>query len=323
MQDRKEVTILASSAVLVGIGIAIGIAIGIGIGFGVFTNSNLEKQIEEQNAKIATLESELKLANEKIDSLQKSQPDIQAMMQMMMQNPAMMKQMIDVMMKNPEFMQAIMKAMGNSQMMESMSSMMGSMTGQMMFNPNAPITIPMIDGYYNGKKVFFIHTEVSDKGMADMMTGMVNFPTLHVPALKNISEENFGKVYVFTNGIRGSGPYGGGPFMFQIDIFDSIPQQEGYSQFRVPHLVTWNADTSQRVLTSEEDLLNSEANGELTIKKTDNVVNAPVIVWQEDSKQHVASSIERIFESMPNFEAEVINVDLDNYIVTVRLHSIS
>lgn len=316
MQDRKEVTVLTSNTVLVGIGIAIGIAIGIGIGFGVFTNSSLEKQIEEQNAKIATLESELKLANEKIDSLQKSQPDIQAMMQMMMQNPAMMKQMIDVMMKNPEFMQAIMKAMGNSQMMESM-------TGQMMFNPNAPITIPMIDGYYNGTKVFFIHTEVSDKGIAGMMTGMVNFPTLNVPALKNISEENLGKVYVFTNGIRGSGPYGGGPFMFQIDIFDSIPQQEGYSQFRVPHLVTWNDGTSPRVLTSEEDLLNAEANGELTIKKTDNVVNAPVIVWQEDSKRHVASRIERIFESMPNFEAEVINVDLDNYIVTLKLHSTS
>ncbi len=322
MQDRKEVTVLASNTVLVGIGIAIGIAIGIGIGFGVFTNSNLEKQIEEQNAKIATLESELKLANEKIDS-QNSQPDIQTMMQMMTQNPTMMKQMIDAMMKDPEFMQAIMKAMENSQMMGSMSSVMGSTTGQIIFNPNAPITIPMIDGYYNGKKVFFIHTEISDEGMADMMTRMINFPTLHVPSLKNISEENLGKVYVFTNGIRGSGPYGGGPFMFQIDIFDSIPQQEGYSQFRVPHLVTWNDDASPRVLTSVEDLLEAEANGELTIKKTDNVVNTPVIVWEEDSKHHVASRIERIFESMPNFEVEVINVDIDNYIVTVKLHSVS
>ncbi|HKG90080.1 MAG TPA: hypothetical protein VKA95_17335, partial [Nitrososphaeraceae archaeon] len=51
------------------------------------------------------------------------------------------------------------------------------------FNPDVPITIPMIDGYYNGTKVFFIHTEVSDKSMADMMIKMVNFPTLYVPEL--------------------------------------------------------------------------------------------------------------------------------------------
>ncbi len=40
------------------------------------------------------------------------------------------------------------------------------MMSDMSFNVNAPITIPMIDGYYNGEKVFFVHTEVSDKEMA-------------------------------------------------------------------------------------------------------------------------------------------------------------
>ncbi len=64
------------------------------------------------------------------------------------------------------------------------------MMSDMSFNVNAPITIPMIDGYYNGGKVFFVHTEVSDKEMAEMMTMMINFPTLHVSDLKNISQDD-------------------------------------------------------------------------------------------------------------------------------------
>ena len=54
------------------------------------------------------------------------------------------------------------------------------------------------------------------------------------------------RVYVFTNGISGSEPYGGGPFMYQIDVFDSIPGQPEYSQFRIPYLVTWNDDAESR-----------------------------------------------------------------------------
>ena len=195
------------------------------------------------------------------------------------------------------------------------------MMSDMSFNVNAPITIPMIDGYYNGERVFFVHTEVSDKPMAEMMSWMINFPTLHISELKNIPSEEMAKVYVFTNGISGSGPYGGGPFMFQIDVFDSIPDQDGYSQFRVPHLVTWNDDSTPRVLTSVEEILEAELNGELTIQKTDNVVNAPMIVWKSNGMEQRASMVERMFESMLGVDGEVTNVDVDNYIVMMKLHS--
>jgi len=195
------------------------------------------------------------------------------------------------------------------------------MMSDMSFNVNAPITIPMIDGYYNGERVFFVHTEVSDKAMAEMMTWMINFPTLHTSELKNIPEDDMSKVYVFTNGIAGSGPYGGGPFMFQIDVFDSIPGQMGYSQFRVPHLVTWNDDSTPRVLTSIEEILEAESNGELTIQKTDNVVNAPMIVWKSGGMEQKASMVQRMFESMPGVDGEIINVDVDNYLVMMKLHA--
>ena len=195
------------------------------------------------------------------------------------------------------------------------------MMSDMSFNVNAPITIPMIDGYYNGERVFFVHTEVSDKAMAEMMTWMINFPTLHTSELKNIPEDDMSKVYVFTNGIAGSEPYGGGPFMFQIDVFDSIPGQMGYSQFRVPHLVTWNDDSTPRVLTSIEEILEAESNGELTIQKTDNVVNAPMIVWKSGGMEQKASMVQRMFESLPGVDGEIINVDVDNYLVMMKLHA--
>jgi len=221
--------------------------------------------------------------------------------QMMSQNPKMTAKWLDTTM--------------GSEMREK------PMMSDMSFNVNAPITMPMIDGYYNGEKVFFVHTEVSDKGMAEMMTMMINFPTLHVPDLKNMPPDEMSKVYVFTNGISGSGPYGGGPFMYQIDVLDSIPDQIGYSQFRVPHLVTWNENSTPRILTSVDEIMEAESNDELTIQKTDNVVNAPMIVWKSDDMEQRASMIQRMFESMPGVDAQVTNVDVDNYLVMLKMHS--
>jgi hypothetical protein len=195
------------------------------------------------------------------------------------------------------------------------------MMSDMSFNVNAPITMPMIDGYYNGEKVFFVHTEVSDKTMAEMMSMMINFPTLHVSELMNISQDDMAKVYVFTNGIAGSGPYGGGPFMYQIDVLDSVPNQIGYSQFRVPHLVTWNENSTPRIMTSVDEILKAEANGELTIQNSDMVVNAPMIVWKSNGTEQRASMIHRMFESMSGVDGEVTNVDVDNYLVMLKMHS--
>jgi len=129
------------------------------------------------------------------------------------------------------------------------------------------------------------------------------------------------KVYVFTNGISGSEPYGGGPFMYQIDVFDSVPNQIGYSQFRIPYLVTWSDNSTPRILTSVDEILVAESNGELTILKTDNVVNAPLVVWKSDGMEQRATMIQRMFESMPGVNGEVTNVDVDNYIVMLKMHA--
>ena len=210
-----------------------------------------------------------------------------------------------------------------NQSMEMMSQ--GKMKQNMPFNVDVPVIMPMIDGYYKGNKVYFVHTEVSDSEMAEMMSKMINFPTLHVPELKNIPEDQMGRVYVFTNGVPGSEPYGGGPFMFQIDVFDSIPGQKKYSQFRIPYLVTWNNDTKPNILNSESVILKAESDGKVTIEKSNLVVNVPMITWEMEVYYGKAmgkiSMIPRIFESMSGIEGELIFVNEKNYVAIFKLHS--
>jgi hypothetical protein len=210
-----------------------------------------------------------------------------------------------------------------NQSMEMMSQ--GMMKQNMPFNVDVPVIMPMIDGYYKGNKVYFVHTEVSDSAMSEMMSKMINFPTLHVPELKNIPEDQMARVYVFTNGVPGSEPYGGGPFMFQIDVFDSIPGQKKYSQFRIPYLVTWNNDTKPRILNSESAILKAESDGRVTIEKSNLVVNVPMITWEMEVYYGKAmgktSMIPRIFESMSGVEGELIFVNEKNYVAIFKLHS--
>lgn len=141
------------------------------------------------------------------------------------------------------------------------------------------VRLPAIDAYHDGRKVWFIHTEASDAQMAKRLTEMVDHRTVYAPRLGGVDPESAGKIYVFTNGIsrRDARPWGGGPFHNQIDILDSVPGDEDYTPLRNPHLVTWNEDASPRVLRSEEELLQAERNGELTIESTAVIVNAPVV----------------------------------------------
>ncbi len=210
-----------------------------------------------------------------------------------------------------------------NQSMEMMSQ--GKMKQNMPFNVDVPVIMPMIDGYYKGNKVYFVHTEVSDSVMAEMMSKMINFPTLYVPELKNIPEDQMARVYVFTNGVPGSEPYGGGPFMFQIDVFDSIPGQKEYSQFRIPYLVTWNNDTKPSILNSESVILKAESDGKVSIEKSNLVVNVPIITWEMEVYYGKAmgkiSMIPRIFESMSGVEGELIFVNEKNYVAIFKLHS--
>ena len=59
--------------------------------------------------------------------------------------------------------------------------------------------------------------------------------------------------------------------------------------------------------------MQAEANGELTIKKTEIIVNVPIITWTaEDGQNQTASTIDRPFESMPGFDILSCSINAKN-----------
>jgi hypothetical protein len=134
---------------------------------------------------------------------------------------------------------------------------------------------PLVAGIYEGGEVLFIHTEASDPDVASMLTDMMGGPiVVLVPELASTTPELLAKVYVFTNGIEGHGPFG-----FQPDIFDSVPGDPAYRPLRAVYLVEWNSGPSPRELGSVTELLSAEANGELMVTQSGIVVNMPILSW--------------------------------------------
>ncbi len=134
--------------------------------------------------------------------------------------------------------------------------------------------LPAVKAYYEGEEVFFVHPEASDEETADLLTDMMASPVLVVPELEQVPDEALSKVYVFTNGIRGDGPLG-----FQPDVFDSAPGDENYSPLRRLYLVTWNNEVEAREIKTLRGVMEAQESGEVKIEAQDTVINEPFLTW--------------------------------------------
>ncbi len=139
---------------------------------------------------------------------------------------------------------------------------------------------PAVAGFYEGGDLLFIHTEASDADVASMLTDMMGGPAVVVvPELAGAPDELVARVYVFTNGVEGMGPFG-----FQPDIFDSVPGDDTYRPLRRVSLVKWLEDGSPRELRSLGELQAAEGAGEIAIQESGIVVNMPILVWPGGSR---------------------------------------
>ena len=138
----------------------------------------------------------------------------------------------------------------------------------------AKAELPAGKAYAEGKEIYFVHTETSDAGVSETLTNMMGSPVIYVPSLTNVPDKTLANVYVFSNGVEGSGPFG-----FQADVFDSPPGTDGYSPLRRLNVITWAKGANARELTSAADLLAAETAGELTIEQPGVVINMPFVVW--------------------------------------------
>jgi hypothetical protein len=125
-----------------------------------------------------------------------------------------------------------------------------------------------------GKEIRFIHTEASDAKVAELLTDMMGSPVLVVPALAQAPNATLSNVYVFTNGIRGEGPLG-----FQPDVFDNPPGTAGYSPLRALNLVTWKRLESARELKSAAEVKRAVNRAEVTSERPGVIINMPLLTW--------------------------------------------
>ena len=140
------------------------------------------------------------------------------------------------------------------------------------------VELPLVSGWYDGKVVRYVTTDVSDKKAAAEMGAN------YVPRLANaISQQRqpgqpgaVERIYSFVNFKQGG-------------VLPSLPSPIGaananlnYSPLWQVHKVSWIAGKQPRILKSEEEILAAEEAGQVSIEKTNLVVNCPVVFSEAD-----------------------------------------
>jgi hypothetical protein len=149
-----------------------------------------------------------------------------------------------------------------------------SMSGGMAMDMKAPAAVPAGRAYAEGQDIYFMHTEVSDEGVAKILSEMMSSPVLVVPSLAKASDDMLANVYVFKNGLKGMGPLG-----FQPDVFDNPPGTEGYRPLRRLILTIWKDEKAARELKSLAEVKAAESKGEITTETPGVVINMPFVTW--------------------------------------------
>ncbi|CAN5808563.1 hypothetical protein BH23THE1_BH23THE1_13230 [soil metagenome] len=180
-------------------------------------------------------------------------------------------------------------------------------------NTNVPIDIPLHKGYENGNEIYFISTDVSDKNTASLLTNKSGFKVNYAPILSQTPESAKGQVFVFTNGINGNGSLG-----FQNEVLNAKPGDKNYSPLFQVNLVRWNDNANVSEIRSIGQLNQSLQNNELTINKTDIVVNHPAIKWSNGSL--MIRDDKNINDETPYMGGQVLDIDTQKMIVTMVAH---
>lgn len=130
--------------------------------------------------------------------------------------------------------------------------------------PNRRVIVPLIVGYYNGQVADYLLTETSDQTVAQELN--VNYSPILANAISGGAVDDIYQVTNFNQGrVLASAPLPAGPGN----------TNQNYSPDWQLNLVTWN--TTPRLLMSEQQILNAEQQGLLSVVKTGIVVNCPVI----------------------------------------------
>jgi hypothetical protein len=125
----------------------------------------------------------------------------------------------------------------------------------------------------------FITTEVSDKTMKDQIGNFTGTPLNYAANLTK--SQDIGDLWVFKNGVKGTGLMG-----IQPNVFNSIPGDPKYAPLWRVNLVEWkttgsaNASTATPTILGSDDAIAAAASkGQIKITATSVVVNCPIVQW--------------------------------------------
>lgn len=139
--------------------------------------------------------------------------------------------------------------------------------------PTPTVNLPLQRGWFEGKTVFYITTDVSDAAVAqDKKANFAPRLTYALPAKSQTPQpSSVDKVYAVTN-------------MKQGNVFASAPlpmghtnREAAYSPLWLMMTVTWKAGADKRVLRSEEEVLDAAEKGWVAVASTGVIVNCPIV----------------------------------------------
>ena len=148
------------------------------------------------------------------------------------------------------------------------------------------VSIPLSKGYVNGKIAYFIATDASDNSTALEISRNLKYKVNFSPSLALVPESSRQQGYEFLNGVRGQGAFG-----YQLPVASKLPIDKDYSPIVQLNFVKWNRDitgygstfnnhtsNTARELKSVSEIMSAQTNKELTIARTNILVNSPVVL---------------------------------------------
>ena len=178
---------------------------------------------------------------------------------------------------------------------------------------NVPVTIPMHKGIHNENEILYIITDASDKNYVNIISEKQKWNIQLSKSIKHIPENNFQKIFIFKNGIKGDGIFG-----FQNEIFSNTPEQLDYTALGSIIEVTWKPGQKEITFQSAFDVIDAEKSGRIKFNETNVIVNVPQIKWSDD--QMTIRSDKQITNKMAFSGGQIIEINEDKLFVTFVAH---
>ena len=178
---------------------------------------------------------------------------------------------------------------------------------------NVPAIIPMHKGIHDGNQILYIITDASDKDYVKNISEKQEWNIQLSKSIKDISENNFQKIFIFKNGIKGDGIFG-----FQNEIFSNTPEQSDYTALGTVIEVTWKPGQNKITFESALDVIDAEKSGRIKFNETNVIVNVPQIKWSDN--QMTIRSDKQINNKIPFSGGQIIEINEDELFVTFVAH---